>query len=111
MKDVFKKIIVERQEWLKKINLIKREITIENEANYAFTGLRRAGKSYYLYQIIQEKFSKENYERLLLINFEDERLLEVTHHDMQHILDAYFELFESEPIIFLDEIQNVPHWQ
>jgi len=111
MKEVFKKIIVERQEWLKKIKLIKREITIENEANYAFTGLRRAGKSYYLYQIIQEKFSKENYERLLLINFEDERLLEVTHHDMQHILDAYYELFESEPIIFLDEIQNVPHWQ
>jgi predicted AAA+ superfamily ATPase len=48
---------------------------------------------------------------LLLINFEDERLLEVTHHDMQHILDAYYELFESEPIIFFDEIQNVPHWQ
>jgi uncharacterized protein len=111
MKDVFKKIIIERQEWLKKIKLIKRDITIENEANYAFTGLRRAGKSYYLYQIIQEKFSKENYERLLLINFEDERLLELTHHDLQHILDAYFELFELEPIIFLDEIQNVPHWQ
>lgn len=111
MKDFFKKIIIERQEWLKKIKLIKRDITIENEANYAFTGLRRAGKSYYLYQIIQEKFSKENYERLLLINFEDERLLELTHHDLQHILDAYFELFELEPIIFLDEIQNVPHWQ
>lgn len=111
MKDVFKKIIVERQEWLKNIRLIKREITFENEANYAFTGLRRAGKSYYLYQIIQEKFSKENYEQLLFINFEDERLLELTHHDFQYILDAYFELFEWMPIIFLDEIQNVPHWQ
>lgn len=111
MKDIFKKIIVERQEWLKNIRLIKREITFENEANYAFTGLRRAGKSYYLYQIIQEKFSKENYERLLFINFEDERLLELTHHDFQYILDAYFELFEWMPIIFLDEIQNVPHWQ
>jgi len=111
MKDIFKKIIVERQEWLKNIRLIKREITFENEANYAFTGLRRAGKSYYLYQIIQEKFSKENYERLLFINFEDERLMELTHHDLQYILDAYFELFEWMPIIFLDEIQNVPHWQ
>lgn len=111
MKDIFKKIIVERQEWLKNIRLIKREITFENEANYAFTGLRRAGKSYYLYQIIQEKFNKENYERLLFINFEDERLLELTHHDFQYILDAYFELFEWMPIIFLDEIQNVPHWQ
>lgn len=111
MKDVFKKIIVERQEWLKNIRLIKREITFENEANYAFTGLRRAGKSYSLYQIIQEKFSKENFEQLLFINFEDERLLELTHHDLQYILDAYFELFELMPIIFLDEIQNVPHWQ
>jgi len=111
MKDIFKKIIVERQEWLKNIRLIKREITFENEANYAFTGLRRAGKSYYLYQIIQEKFSKENFEQLLFINFEDERLLELTHHDLQYILDAYFELFEWMPIIFLDEIQNVTHWQ
>lgn len=111
MKDVFKKIIIERQDWLKKINVIPREIKIENNANYAFTGLRRAGKSYFLYQIIQENFKKENYDRLLLINFEDERLLEVTHQDLQLIMDAYFELFESEPIIFLDEIQNVPNWQ
>ncbi len=111
MKDVFKKIILERQDWLKKINLIPREIKIENKANYAFTGLRRAGKSYFLYQIIQDKLKKDDYERLLLINFEDERLLEVTHQDLQLIMDAYFELFEYEPIIFLDEIQNVPNWQ
>ena len=111
MKDVFKKIILERQDWLKKINVIPREIKIENNANYAFTGLRRAGKSYFLYQIIQENLKKENYDRLLLINFEDERLLEVTHQDLQLIMDAYFELFECEPIIFLDEIQNVPNWQ
>jgi predicted AAA+ superfamily ATPase len=111
MKDIFKKIIVERQEWLKKIKLTQREIIIENNANYAFTGLRRAGKSYFLYQIIQEKLQLVNYDCLLLINFEDERLLEVSHQDLQLILDAYYELFELEPIIFLDEIQNVPHWQ
>lgn len=111
MKDVFKKIILERQDWLNKINVIPREIKIENNANYAFTGLRRAGKSYFLYQIIQENFKKDDYERLMLINFEDERLLEVTHQDLQLIMDAYFELFESEPVIFLDEIQNVPNWQ
>lgn len=111
MKELFKKIILERQEWLKKIKFIKREISLENDANYAFTGLRRAGKSYFLYQIVQEKLKEEQYERLLLINFEDERLLELNHQDLHLILEAYFELFESEPIIFLDEIQNVPHWQ
>jgi predicted AAA+ superfamily ATPase len=71
MKDIFKKIILERQEWLKKIKLTQREIIIENNANYAFTGLRRAGKSYFLYQIIQEKLQLVNYDCLLLINFED----------------------------------------
>ena len=111
MKDIFKKIIIEKQEWLKKINIVNREIDIENEANYAFTGLRRAGKSCFLYQIIKEKFNNDYFEQFLLINFEDERLLELTHHDLQSILDAYFELFELEPVIFLDEIQNVPHWQ
>ena len=111
MKESFKKIIIERQEWLKKIKLIKRDLVIENEANYVFTGLRRAGKSYYLYQIIQNTLDQDHYECILLINFEDERLLEITHHDLQHILDAYFELYEWEPVIYLDEIQNVPHWQ
>ena len=81
MKELFKKIILERQEWLKKIKLIKREISLENDANYAFTGLRRAGKSYFLYQIVQEKLKEEQCERLLLINFEDERLLELNHQD------------------------------
>jgi len=111
MKDIFKKIIIEKQEWLKKINIVNREIDIENDANYAFTGLRRAGKSCFLYQIIKEKFNNDYFEQFLLINFEDERLLELTHHDLQSILDAYFELFDLEPVIFLDEIQNVPHWQ
>lgn len=111
MKEVFKKIISEKQDWLQNIKLVKREISIEKNANYAFTGLRRAGKSYYLYQIIEEVLPQSDYDRILFINFEDERLLEVTHNDLQLIVDAYFELYEKEPIIFLDEIQNVLHWQ
>jgi uncharacterized protein len=111
MKDILKKMIVEKQEWLKKIKLHKREIPIEAFANYVFIGLRRAGKSYFLYQLIQEKCTTEAYERILFINFEDERLLEISHLDLQLILEAYYEMYETEPIIFLDEIQNVPHWQ
>lgn len=111
MKEVFKKIIIERQDWIRKIKLIKRDISIENEANYAFTGLRRAGKSYFLYQIINEKLKNDQYDHLLLINFEDERLLEVTHQELQLILEAYYELYDLVPLIFLDEIQNVNHWE
>ena len=52
MKELFKKIIIEKQEWLRSVKLFHREISIEKDANYVFTGLRRAGKSYFLYQII-----------------------------------------------------------
>ena len=54
MKELFKNIIVGRQEWLKNLIPQERKIVIEKEMNYAFTGLRRAGKSFYLYQIIHD---------------------------------------------------------
>jgi uncharacterized protein len=111
MKDLFKYIIVEKQEWLKTVKVFPREIRIEPRANYVFTGLRRAGKSYYLYQIIKEAVEVDDYNRILMINFEDERLMEVGHRDLHLIIEAYYELFESKPIVFLDEIQNVEHWQ
>jgi predicted AAA+ superfamily ATPase len=111
MKELFKKMIIERQEWLKKIDLFERDIKIESHANYVFTGLRRAGKSYFLYQIIKKNNLDKDFERVLFINFEDERLLEITSDDLQLIIDAYFELYNQEPVIFLDELQNVPNWQ
>lgn len=111
MKELFKKIIVERHEWLKEISLIRREISIEANANYVFTGLRRAGKSYMLYQIIQDTLQEDGIERVLFINFEDERLLEVGHEELHLILDAFYELYDVKPVVFLDEVQNVPHWQ
>lgn len=111
MKDLFKNLIISRQEWLKTLQPIIRDIFIEKQMNYAFTGLRRAGKSYFLYQIIQTLYNANNYEDILLVNFEDERLLEVTHKDLNLILEAYYELYDKKPIIFLDEIQNIQEWQ
>ncbi|MGY6561469.1 MAG: ATP-binding protein [Luteibaculaceae bacterium] len=107
--ETFKQIIIERQDWLRNISIIKRDLSYEKNANYVFTGLRRAGKSFLLYQLIQEK--ADDLSKVLFINFEDERLLEVTHEDLHLILEAYFQLFEVQPILFLDEIQNVPNWQ
>jgi predicted AAA+ superfamily ATPase len=109
MQEVFKKIIVERQQWFAGLEIIRRVISFEKNANYVFTGLRRAGKSFLLYQLIQEKVADIN--QVLFINFEDERLLEVSHQDLHLIIEAYYELYDLQPIIFLDEIQNVEHWQ
>jgi predicted AAA+ superfamily ATPase len=111
MKELFKQIIIEKQEWLKTIDLVLRDIQLEPEANYVFTGLRRAGKSYILYQQIKDALKKNEYQRVLMVNFEDERLLEVTHNELHLILEAYYELYNLQPIIFLDEIQNIENWQ
>ncbi len=110
MKDLFKKLIINRQEWLKSVSLVTREITIESQANYAFTGLRRAGKSYFLYQIILKTLQDIELEQVVLLNFEDERLMEITADDLQMITEAYYELYLKKPVFFLDEIQNVPLW-
>jgi uncharacterized protein len=111
MKDLFKKIIIDKQEWLKSIQTVERDYVIEIKANYVFTGLRRAGKSYFLYHIIQQNFSANNFEDILMVNFEDERLFELNTENLQEILDAYYELYTKQPVIFLDEIQTIPHWQ
>jgi len=76
-------------------------------------GPRRAGKTFFLYQIIQRLIQQGvRMEDILYLNFEDERILPITGSEMQVILDAYFELYpeKTSPFIFLDEIQNVPDW-
>ncbi len=111
MKEKFSQIILERQDWIQNIDIIPREIEFETRMNYVFTGLRRAGKSFVLYQIMQQVFKKIGVEHFLMINFEDERLIGVQVGDLQYILEAYREMYDYKPILFLDEIQNVEHWQ
>lgn len=76
-------------------------------------GPRRAGKTFFLFQIIKELLEKKiKITDVIYINFEDERILPMEGGDLQYILDAYFELYEKKanPFIFLDEIQNITGW-
>lgn len=51
-------------------------------------------------------------ENILYINFEDERLSDISSDGLGEILDAYFELYpEKKPLIYLDEIQVVYGWE
>jgi len=59
MIDLFKRIIVSNQERIQSVGLIERDISIDLNANYVIVGPRRAGKTYFLYQIIQKTFGKE----------------------------------------------------
>jgi len=111
-KQIIKKIILENQKFITDLQLYKRDFIIEEKANYVFIGSRRAGKSYFMYQIAQDlllkKIKKEN---ILFINFEDERFIEfnVEHFDL--LIESYKELYNLEPVFFLDEIQNIDGWE
>lgn len=76
-------------------------------------GPRRAGKTYFLYQIIKKLLEqKKHITDILYLNFEDERILPMAGKDLHNILDAYFELYEkkADPILFFDEVQNITGW-
>ena len=75
-KRIIKAIIAERQQEISKIQLVERPIYFEEQANYVLVGIRRAGKSYQMYQDIQNlvRLGKVTFEDCLYINFEDERI-------------------------------------
>lgn len=79
------------------------------------TGPRRAGKTYFCFQLIKQLLRKGIPPgNILYINFEDEKLLRAEAEDLNRLLDTFHELSEidekQEIYLFLDEIQNVKDW-
>jgi len=112
-KELIKRLIVEKQSEIPRLDLIIRPLTIETNANYVFVGLRRAGKSYLMYQLIQERVQSGLFDmkQVLYVNFEDERIAQINASDLGLLLDAYHEMYDARPVIFLDEIQNITGWE
>ncbi len=111
-KETLKKIILESQNRVAKLKIKYRKLIIDEHANYVFTGIRRSGKTYMMYQVIKDLIKKKDVHNILYINFEDERLIEFEHQHFDLILDSYAELFSDEkPYCFFDEIQNIKGWE
>ena len=112
-KRVIKKIITEKQEEISKTKLIERAIELEDNCNYVFVGLRRAGKSYLMFQHIQSLIKSEQatIEDILYINFEDERISMMKTEELGDIIESYNEMYDKRPIIYLYEIQNIDGWE
>ena len=98
-------------------DLVERELSVPLDAEKVITlyGPRRAGKTYYLYQLINSLISLYGKERIIFINLEDERLLPLDVQDMRLLVEAYYELYpenrEKPVYLFLDEIQVVEGWE
>lgn len=113
-KQILKRLIIEKQRAIPKYEIVRRNIRFDAHASYVLVGLRRAGKSFMMYQDAQEMMKQPGltHENLLYINFEDERLSDLTADNLGEILDAYHELYpEKQPLIYLDEIQIVDGWE
>lgn len=80
-------------------------------------GVRRCGKSTYMFQII-DKLLKEGVSQnnILYLNFFDDRLHGIQKENLGLILEAYYSLFPEKKNVekiycFFDEIQVVPGWE
>ncbi len=110
--ELIKQIIGENQEFVQNVKLLQRPFKFEDNGNYVFLGIRRAGKSYLMFQRIHELMKRgTDIEEILYLNFEDERFIGLKSEDLDEIKRVYEETFSSRPIFFLDEIQIVPGWE
>lgn len=78
-------------------------------------GIRRSGKTYFLFQTMRELISQHiAIDRLLYLNFEDDRLLPIDQKKMGEMIDALYtlqpDLHNHRCFLFLDEVQNVEGW-
>ena len=110
-REILKEVLLDNRNEVVKHQVIPRSFQFEEFGNYVFVGIRRAGKSFLLYQRIQELLhSGHTWNEMLYVNFEDERLIGMTAADLNLILEVHAEMSTDRPMLFLDEIQNIDGW-
>lgn len=83
----------------------------------AVIGMRRAGKTSLLWQIMAQQLAQGvPREALVYFSFEDERLAGMSALDLQVVIEEYYKLYperrdNQKTIFLLDEIQLVPGWE
>lgn len=82
----------------------------------AVIGMRRTGKTWFLFQTMQRYLDQEiPKEAMLYLNFDDERLLPIGASELSRIGETYDRLFPGHRdrtcYFFFDEIQNVSGWE
>lgn len=111
--EILKQVILDNQRDVERQVVIPRSIPLDDDMNYVLVGVRRAGKSFMLYQRIQQNLQQGiGWDKMLYINFEDERLINMDASDLNLLLETFARIYgTARPILFLDEIQNIIGWE
>lgn len=110
--EVIKTVIFDQHELIRSVDLVKRDYSFEYSLNYVLVGLRRAGKTMLLYSVVKDLISKGvDWNQIIYINFEDERLTEFNLSDFNDIVLVKNELTDKKGYYFFDEIQNIDGWE
>lgn len=118
MIDIIKTLILDFLETPLKTG-VSRRVDIEPVPGKATVciGVRRCGKSTYMFQVMQtlldKGIAKEN---ILYLNFFDDRLHELQHEGLGLVIEAYYSLYPEKKntekvYYFFDEIQMIPDWE
>lgn len=111
-KQILKQILRDNQQEVVRYKIEPRELIIDDFPCCVLVGVRRSGKSYMLYQQIQQLLiNGKQWDEILYLNFEDERLENFTAEDFNRLLECHQEMYGKRPMLFLDEIQNIDGWE
>ena len=111
-KTILKQILASNQKDVEQYRIVPRELPSDDFPRRVFVGVRRSGKSFMLYQKMQLLLSEgQGWDKMLYLNFEDDRLSGFTAEDFEKILECHAEMYDQRPMLFLDEVQNIEGWE
>jgi predicted AAA+ superfamily ATPase len=111
-KELLKQVLADNQVEVSRQQVVPRDFPIGEFDHYVLVGIRRAGKSFLLYQKMQQLLREGvGWDSMLYLNFEDERLTGLQTEDLNLLLEVHMEMYGRRPMLFLDEIQNVAGWE
>lgn len=111
-KDVLKQVMASNQRDVENYEVSPRVLPSDDFPCRVFIGVRRTGKSFMLYQKMQQMLNTgHDWDEMLYLNFEDDRLALFDSSDFELILESHAEMYGKRPMLFLDEAQNINGWE
>ncbi len=107
------KYIIDKKRDIEKLDIKKRRLEIADTQRFitSIIGPRRAGKTFFLYDLIRNKLDLRE-EKYLFLNFEDESLVNASSKQIADSVNAHQEIYGVMPeYLFFDEIQRISGWE